>query len=364
MDSPQPNLHLSGPVLLGPDDARDQAWVVGGRLTFDAPIGADAVTVEGFVLPGLVDAHCHIGIQEQGAVPRQVQEEQASADRDAGALLVRDAGSASDTRWMDDRDDLPRIIRAGRHIARPKQYFRTWAAEVEPEELTAEVERQVGRGDGWVKLVGDWIDRAGGDLAPCWPRAALDQAIVRAHELGARVTAHVFGEDALPDLLGAGIDCIEHGSGLSPDMLDLMVQHGTALVPTRMQLENFPIFAAAGEARFPRYAAHMRALHARVDHTLGAAYEAGVPIYCGTDAGGLVAHGLVAQEVLALHDHVGLSRADALGAATWKARSWLRRPGLDEGASADLAVFATDPRADLAVLSAPDRIVLRGRIIR
>ena len=38
-----------------------------------------------------------------------------------------------------------------------------------------------------------------------------------AHEEGARVTAHCFGEDCLPDLLDAGIDCIEHGTGLTDE---------------------------------------------------------------------------------------------------------------------------------------------------
>ena len=106
------------------------------------------------------------------------------------------------------------MIRAGRHIARPKRYLRNYGDEVEPAELVTAVERQVAAGDGWVKLVGDWIDRDLGDLAPLWPLDALQAAIERAHQLGARVTAHVFGEQVLPDLLAAGIDGIEHGTGL------------------------------------------------------------------------------------------------------------------------------------------------------
>ena len=137
--------------------------------------------------------------------PPQRAEEHALADRAAGALLLRDAGSPADTRWMDERDDLPRIIRAGRHIARPKRYLRNYAAEVEPEDLVAEVERQAARGDGWVKLVGDWIDRDIGDLAPLWPvDGGPGRRSTRAHELGCRVTAHVFGEQALAELVEAG----------------------------------------------------------------------------------------------------------------------------------------------------------------
>ncbi len=63
---------------------------------------------------------------------RDVAEAQAATDRDAGTLLIRDAGSPVDTHWIDDRPDLPRIIRAGRHIARPYRYIRNYAEEVEP----------------------------------------------------------------------------------------------------------------------------------------------------------------------------------------------------------------------------------------
>src|SRR6478735_4697209 len=113
-------LHLTGPVLVRPQDARPQAWVVGGRITYAAPGGDhDVTTVPGWVLPGLVDAHSHIGLGPHGAVDAATAEGQALADRDAGALLLRDAGSPADTRWVQARDDLPRLVRAGRHIAAP-----------------------------------------------------------------------------------------------------------------------------------------------------------------------------------------------------------------------------------------------------
>ena len=87
---------------------------------------------------------------------------------------------------MQARDDLPRLIRAGRHIARPKRYIRDLGVEVEPEELVAEVERQAAAGDGWVKLAADWIDRDLGDLAPVWPDDALGRGDRRARTSSAR----------------------------------------------------------------------------------------------------------------------------------------------------------------------------------
>ncbi|MGL5910824.1 MAG: amidohydrolase family protein, partial [Phycicoccus sp.] len=211
-------LHLTGPVLVGLGDVRPEAWVLGGRMTYAPPSGDhDVTTVDGWVLPGLVDAHCHVGLDRHGAVDHATTEAQATADRDAGTLLIRDAGSPADTRWIDDRDDLPRVIRAGRHIARTRRYIRNYAWEVEPDQLVERVRLEARAGDGWVKLVGDWIDRQAGDLTPCWPADVLADAVAAAHEEGARVTAHCFGEQSLRDLAAAGTDCVEHACGLQDD---------------------------------------------------------------------------------------------------------------------------------------------------
>ena len=353
-------LHLRGPVLLGPEDVAPEAWVVGGRLSLDRPTAGDVTTIDGWVIPGLVDAHCHVGLDAHGAVDEATTEEQARTEREAGALLLRDAGSPADTRWIDDRDDLPVLIRAGRHIARPKRYIRNFGEEVEPEDLAETVRRQARRGDGWVKLVGDWIDRDTGDLAPCWPLEALRPAMAAAHEEGARVTAHCFSESSLSDLVEAGIDGIEHATGLDDTTIPLLAERGVAIVPTLINIETFPGIAATAQAKFPTYAAHMRALHARRYDTVAAAYEAGLQVFAGTDAGGALAHGRIADEVLELA-RAGLPATAALSAACWAARSWLGRDGLSEGAQADLLVLDGDPREDLRVLQAPRTVVLRGR---
>ncbi|MEU6280671.1 amidohydrolase family protein [Streptomyces sp. NPDC047028] len=356
-------LHLKGRVLAGPEDVRDELWVVGGRITYDRPAGArDITTVDGWVLPGLVDAHCHVGLGTEGPVDADTAEKQALTDREAGTLLIRDAGSPSDTRWIDDRDDLPKIIRAGRHIARTRRYIRNFAHEIEPEDLVAYVAREARRGDGWVKLVGDWIDRDLGDLAACWPRDAVEAAIAEAHRLGARVTAHCFAESALRDLVEAGIDCIEHATGLTDDLIPLFAERGVAIVPTLVNIATFPQLAAGGEKRYPDWSAHMRRLHERRYDTVRGAYDAGIPVFVGTDAGGSLAHGLVAAEVAELVT-AGIPPVEALAATSWAARSWLSRPGLEEGAPADLVVYGADPRADVRVLAAPRRVVLNGLVV-
>jgi imidazolonepropionase-like amidohydrolase len=353
-------LRFRGPVL--PDGESRDLYVVDGLVTYEK-VGDAELVAEGWIVPGLVDAHCHIGLDEHGAVPVEVQEQQALTERAVGALLLRDCGSAADTSWIHQRDDLPRLIRAGRHIARTRRYIRNYAYEIEPDELAAYAAQEADRGDGWVKLVGDWIDRDAGDLTPSWTRDSLDQAMKAAHDRGARVTAHVFGEQALPDLIGSGIDCIEHGTGLSQDLIETMVANGVALVPTVKQLDNFPSYAAAGGDKFPRYGEHMMALYDRRKATIGAAYDAGVAIYAGTDAGGVLPHGLIGQEIIELTAY-GLTPFDALGAASWRARAWL---GLDdnlaEGTTADFVVFDRNPLEDLRVLTEPKRVVLRGTVV-
>ena len=353
--------HLTGPVLVGPGREIGQAWAVGGRLTLREPAGRAGPVhrLPGWVLPGLVDAHCHVGLGERGAVDAAVAREQALAERDAGVLLIRDAGQPGDTRWIDGSPDLPVVVRAGRHIARTRRYLRGYGLEIEPEQLVGAVREQARRGDGWVKLVGDWIDRSAGDLAPCWPAEVIGPAIAAAHAEGARVTAHCFGEDCLPDLLDAGIDCVEHATGLTRDTVDLAARRGTTIVPTLVNIENFPGFARAGQERFPRYAQHVLRLHRDRYATVLRAHEAGIPIVTGTDAGGLVPHGLIAQEVLHLVA-AGLRVVDALDAACWRARTWAGRPGLEEGAPADLVVYPADPRIEPRVLQHPTAVVLRG----
>ncbi|MGW0521028.1 amidohydrolase family protein [Crossiella sp. NPDC003009] len=357
MTRARPPFHLRG-VLLPEGEHRD-LWIVDGLVSHE-PV-RDAVTLAegGYLLPGLVDAHCHVGLGPSGAVELPEAAEQAETDRDAGTLLIRDCGSPLDTRPLQERADLPRIIRAGKHIARPKRYIPYVSADLEHEELLpATVAEQAAYGDGWVKLVGDWIDRSTGDLAPLWSDEILTEAIAVAHAAGARVTAHVFSEDAVPGLVNAGIDCIEHGTGLTESTIAEMARRGTALVPTLINIETFPGIAAKA-GKYPRYAEHMRALHARNDATVAAAIEAGVPVYAGTDAGGGIKHGRIADEIAALH-RVGMTTEDAIGAASWSARAWLGRPALAHGAPADLVVYAEDPRADLRVLRAPELVVLGG----
>ncbi|WP_203909880.1 amidohydrolase family protein [Rhizocola hellebori] len=328
------------------------------EILVDAP-GPEVVVAGGFILPGLVDAHCHIGIAPGGAPVTSLEQarELAIVDRDAGVLAIRDAGSPFPYPSLDDDPELPRLARAGRHVAPQRRYLPEIGQEVPPSEVAAEVTRQAKAGNGWVKLVGDWIDRDRGDLSPAWEDDILTAAVQAAHAAGVRMTAHCFEEHSIATLVRAGIDCVEHGTGLSLDVIDEMARRGTALVPTMINIETFGHIADRAEGKFPKYASHMRHLQAGFPAVVRAAYEAGVPIYAGSDAGGGIDHGLVAQEMLRLHA-AGMSTMDVLRAGSWGAREWLGFP-----TGADFTVYDTDPRDDLRVLQSPSHIILRGRLL-
>ena len=334
-------------------------WISGGRFV-DGPL-ADAIELTGWALPGFVDAHCHVGYSSTGTATLAEAEQQAQTNLAAGALALRDCGSPLDTRPLVGREDLPVLVRAGRHIARTKRYIRELGVDLDdPAELPAEVARQLTYGGGWIKIVGDWIDRGIGDLAPLWPDDILTEAIAVAHAGGARVTTHVFGEDALPGLLAAGIDCIEHGTGLTDDTIAVAAERGVHLVPTVINIDNFPSFAEAA-TRFPTYARHMRDLHARNSQMVRSAAEAGIALHAGTDAGGFVEHGRVADEVTAMAEVIGVR--EALFAASHSAREWLGLPVYAPGQPADLVLFDEDPAEVIGVLQHP-AVVIRSGVIR
>ncbi|MFT4201905.1 amidohydrolase family protein [Gordonia sp. (in: high G+C Gram-positive bacteria)] len=336
-----------------------ERWIVDGRFTTEPVTGAVTVADDGWLLPGLVDAHNHVGIAPGLGVTVDQARGFARADLAAGTTLIREVGSPLDTHPLDDDPRCPRFIRSGKHIARPKRYLRDYGVDlVDPDDLAAEVAVQARAGDGWVKIVGDWIDRDVGDLAPLWTRAQLDAAVAAAHGAGARITAHVFGRDALPDLIAAGFDCIEHGTGLTADLIDEMVRRDIALVPTMIQLENFPEIAD-GADRFPVYQATMRDLYARSGEVMAAAREAGVRIFAGTDAGGFVEHGRIVDEIDALVA-MGMTPAAALDAASAGARRWLGEGVYDEGDRADVLILDDDPRQDLSSLRRPREIICGG----
>src|ERR687895_2896234 len=132
-------LHVRGVVL--PDDEVRDLWLVGDRVTLTPVPGAETIADRGYILPGLVDAHCHIGIAPGGGPIEGIGQakELAATDRDSGVLAIRDCGSPYPYPQLDDDPDVPRLARAGRHVAPPKRYLRDIGVEVGAPDVPGEV---------------------------------------------------------------------------------------------------------------------------------------------------------------------------------------------------------------------------------
>ena len=143
-----------------------------------------------------------------------------------------------------------------------------------------------------------------------------------------------------------------------------MAERQVALVPTMIQLENFPVLRRrGGGASSPPTRRTCAPCTPAGYAVFGAALEAGVPDLRRHRRRRLPA---------ARPDRAARSgrwrgsarRSTRSGAGSWRARAWLGRPdGLAEGAPADLVVFDADPRADLACSRHPRHVVLRGRLV-
>ena len=123
------------------------------------------------------------------------------------------------------------------------------------------------------------------------------------------MAAHAHGDDGIRAAIEAGIDCIEHGSLMSDETLDLMLERGTFLVPTTYLADGMDISHAA-----PELQAKAAEVFPRAKATISKAIERGVKIACGTDAPA-IPHGRNAKELLALVDR-GMTPLQAIRSAT------------------------------------------------
>ena len=245
-------LRFRGPVL--PDgEGRDLYVVDGGSPTSRSRRPSWSPRAGSF--PGWSTRTATSASTRTARCRADVQEQQALTDRDAGALLLRDCGSAADTAWIHDRDDLPRLIRAGRHLARTRRYIRNYAHEIEPEDLPAYVAQEAERGDGWVKLVGDWIERDAGDLDPVVdPRVARrgDAGRPRPRRPGHRARLRR-GRAAGPDRLRHRLHRARHRAVDRPDRHDGRQRGGAGARPSSSSATSrtTPTPAARSSRRTP-----------------------------------------------------------------------------------------------------------------
>jgi imidazolonepropionase-like amidohydrolase len=341
-------------VCLPEREARS-LWIDGDTIRTEPVAGADVVVDRGWLLPGLVDVHTHPGTEDpKDPFDEEQLRRHLTAHRDAGVLLVRTPGTAARIpAWVDDDPELPRVRSGGRWLATPGRFFPGYGRDIAESELVAACVEEAAASSGWCKIITDWMH----DGVPV-PLDLLTAATTAVHAAGGKVAAHCQTADGCRNAVLAGVDSVEHGMHLDPELLDRMAAQRTALVPTLGAFGDHAETVQAFEpsARRDWWLAGWDGM----PHTVRAAHEAGVRIFAGTDT---VPFGTVANEIQWLV-RAGLPVERAIAAGSWDARSWLGLPGLVDGAPADIVVFDTDPTRDAAVLAHPHRIILRGRIVR
>ena len=348
--------------------------------TAHGPPPAGAIDIGGrTVLPGLIDAHCHVLSDTErspgfgpppprhGEPPRPaalghyVLAAAAARILASGFTTVRDVGS-----YDDEASVLklavqmgivpgPRILTCGRIVSATSPggaIFGTMYREADgPWEMRAAVREQIRRGADFIKFMATGARSVVlADPEPPQMTGEEMAAIVdEAHRMGRRVAAHAEGLAGTRLAIEAGADTIEHGLALhrTPSLLDVMAERGVVLVPT---LSTFHDLAERFADDFAT--ALVDQAKRQLDEayrTVAAARSAGVTLALGYDSG---PPGASARELMRLID-AGLTPMEGLRAATVGGAAALGRPDLgrvDVVATADLLIVDGRPDADPEVL--------------
>jgi imidazolonepropionase-like amidohydrolase len=349
------------------------------------PEGTRAVDLGGrTLLPGLIDAHAHVGIAfptqtpAHGAEPllpgvlgHQLAAELRRVLR-MGITTMRDVGSVGDL-VVEARQamrygafDGPRLLTCGRIVSPTGpggRFFAGMYREADgPDDVRRAVREQLRYGADFVKVMttgARTVELEDPDPAQL-TREELAVVVEEAHRMGYRVCAHCEGLAGTELAIEAGIDTIEHGMYLNqrPDLLERMAARGQVLVPTLSFLlhlietsEWTPQLVELGKHNVEQ--AHL---------TLIAARDAGVRLAVGYDSAPLHT-GM--NELLRMVE-AGLSPHDALLAATSGGAYALGLADhigtVEPGKLADLVVVDGDPLAEPELLCDRDRIWLVLRL--
>lgn len=369
--------------------------VQGNRLSYvgsmaGAPSPAAGTTVlDGggrTVIPGLIDCHTHITIDEMDVVsPRRVYLEgellgilQAAARGqkclENGITTLRDCNAPGvgtfALRKAFDRGILPgpRLFLSGQAITATGGHMHVMSFEADgPDAVRRGVREQLKAGADFIKMVAEAASGSGG-----FDRANLQLSgdemkpgVEVAHKLGKRVTCHAISPGGIAEALAAGVDCIEHGYAATDGQLATMKERGTWLVPT---LSVHGAYLERGDevGLTPERRANSERILASGLRTVGRAHELGVNVACGADSGSPLNPIWDLSLELTLLVRAGLTPSEALSAATMRAADLLDASAdlgtLEAGKLADLVVLDGDPLTDVAAVTNVVAVVKDGSI--
>jgi len=354
----------------------------------------------GYILPGLIDTHVHltfegIDIARDMAAPFSLRfyssVEYMRRTLEAGITSVRDAGGAdAGMKHAVETGVVPGprmqisitpLTMTGGHAdfwMRSGNEFHVFPSHPGlphgrcdgPEGVLVKVREVLRAGAEVIKICA-----TGGVMSPTdqpdFTQFSPEElaVIVReaAYRGGIKVMAHAQGSEGIKNAVRAGVHSIEHGVYLDDEAIELMLEHGTFLVPT--MIAPIAVLETGEEGGMADHAVRKarQVVEAQAD-SFRRAHKAGVKIAMGTDAG-VLPHGTNLRE-LGLMVDAGMTPMEALVATTKTAAEclgWQDRMGtVEAGKLADLVVTKTDPLQDMRSLENTDNILLvvkDGRII-
>lgn len=374
--------HQPGPVTFLVDSGRISSIRPGDDRTGGSMAGRELIT-GGFVLPGLVDSHAHLfldGGSTDGAMrsvhmkkPHKelIETGRISARHNlaAGVTLVRDAGDkhgvnhAIRSEAENGAGDMCRVRSAGIGIRRPKRYGAFMAREVTDAETIRAAVVEIAENADEIKMILTGIIDFEAGVVTDEPQFDLDAAKTvaqTAKAAGLKTLVHCSGPKGLAIAARAGFDSIEHGFFMDRETLAVMRDNDVAWTPTfcpvhfQWQVPNAVGWSdqTVGNLR--------RILDSHAEH-LSLAYEMGVSLLLGTDAGSMgVEHGKAVIEEIRRFVEAGLPLTSVLASATSIPRRHFELPHsvLSEGAPFEAVLLDESPFDDLANLKTPCRVWL------
>jgi imidazolonepropionase-like amidohydrolase len=291
-----------------------------------------------------------------------------------GYLLDVALSRAIDNGWIDG----PRIVPAGHAITPTGGHldptmFQRFAPDVLPltveegiangvPEVRRAVRYQIKYGARLIKISasGGVMSHSGLAGAQQYSDEELAAIVDEAHRAGIKVAAHAHGDAGIRACIRAGVDCIEHGSLATDETIQMMIDHGTFLVPTSFLSEGLDVSKAA-----PELQAKAAEVFPKARAMLTKAIANGVKIACGTDAPA-IPHGQNAKELWAMVDR-GMTPMQALRAATVMSAELISvedRGRLAAGLLADIIAVPGDPSEDITTTQDVRFVMKDGRVYK